>query len=87
MNAAWSSRRLADGGEGDGAAGVAGAVDQVVATGGDGGAQRVGDDLQVRDLGFDLGELGLRPGRQTGVGASAVSVASRIEEVGHLVRG
>jgi hypothetical protein len=64
-----------------------GALDQIVTARVDGGAQRISDDLQVGDLLFDLCQLRLSPGPETGVRWSTVMVARVLEKVGHLVQG
>jgi len=69
------------------AARVAGACDQVVAAGVDGGAQRFGDDLKVCDLRLDLGELGLGACVQSGFGTPAVPMPARIEQIRYLIEG
>ena len=66
------------GGERDRAAPVTGAVDQVVAVGVDGGAERRGDDLQVGDFRLHLCQLGPGARLQSGLGALAVPVTARV---------
>lgn len=64
-----------------------GAGDEVVAAGIDGLLQSAGDDPQVSDPGFDVGELAAGPCNQTRVGAVPVSVSGGVDQLGDVFRG
>jgi hypothetical protein len=63
------------------------AGDEVVAARGQRGQQDVADDAQVRELGFNLGELGRGASLQSGFRPDGLLVRAEVEQVGDLVEG